>query len=111
MADLLLLPTKAEQSLLSIPSKLISYFLSARPIVAAVLPASDTAMAVRDNGAGWVVEPESVEAMEEAILAASAMPGETLDRMGLAGRTYALQNLTREANLPRVVQVVEHAAR
>ena len=111
MADLLLLPTKAEQSLLSIPSKLISYFLSARPVVAAVLPASDTATAVRDNGAGWVVEPDSVEAMEKAIRAASEMSKESLNWMGLAGRSYALQNLTREANLPRVVHIVENAAR
>jgi colanic acid biosynthesis glycosyl transferase WcaI len=110
MADLLLLPTKAGQSLLSIPSKLISYFLSARPVLAAVLAASDTAMTVRDNGAGWVVEPDSVEVMANAILAASEMPGEDLNRMGLAGRNYALRNLTREANLPRVVQVVEIAA-
>jgi len=111
MADLLLLPTKAEQSLLSIPSKLISYFLSGRPVLAAVLSGSDTAAAVRDHGAGWVVEPDSVETMAEAILAASEMPEESLSRMGLAGRSYALQNLTREANLPRVVQIVESVAR
>ena len=111
MADLLLLPTKAEQSLLSIPSKLISYFLSGRPVLAAVLSASDTAVAVRDHVAGWVVEPDSVEAMTEAILAASEMSGEALSRMGLAGRTYALLNLTRGANLPHLVQIVENAAR
>lgn len=111
MANVLLLPTKADQSLLSIPSKLISYFLSARPVIAAVLPSSDTAMAVRDNGAGWVVTPESVEAMKDAILAASLVPAETLRQMGLAGRTYALQHLTREANLPRMIQIVENAGR
>ncbi|MFP5206557.1 MAG: glycosyltransferase family 4 protein [Acidobacteriota bacterium] len=94
MANVLLLPTMAGQSLLSIPSKLISYFLSARPVIAAVLPASDTAMAVLDNGAGWVVAPESVEAIREAILAASSTPPESLREMGQAGRAYALQNLT-----------------
>jgi len=110
MADLLLLPTKAEQSLLSIPSKLISYFLSGRPVVAAVLSASDTAAAVRDNGAGWVVDPDSVKGMTGAIVAASEMPEESLRRMGFAGRSYALQNLTREANLPRVINIIENAA-
>ena len=89
MADILLLPTKAEQSLLSIPSKLISYFLSARPVVAAVLPESDTAMAVLNNGAGWVVEPDSVEAMLGAVLAASKLSAEKLRQMGKAGRDYA----------------------
>ena len=111
MADLLLLPTKAGQSLLSIPSKLIGYFLSARPVVAAVLPESDTAMAVRENGAGWVVEPDSVEPMLGAIITASEMSAESLRRIGLAGRAFAIQNLTREASLPRVVHIIENAAR
>jgi glycosyltransferase involved in cell wall biosynthesis len=111
MADLLLLPTKAEQSLLSIPSKLIAYLLSGRPVVAAVLPESDTAMAILESGAGWVVDPDSVERLAGAIAAASEKSMESLSRMGLAGRNYALQNLTRATGLPRVVHIVENAAR
>ena len=111
MADVLLLPTKGKQSLNSIPSKLIAYFLSGRPVIAAVLPESDTGMAVLRSGAGWVVDPDSVDLMAEAIVAASGQATESLSQMGSAGREYAIQNFTRESNLPRVIHIVEQAAR
>jgi glycosyltransferase involved in cell wall biosynthesis len=111
MADVLLLPTRGRQSLSSIPSKLITYLLSGRPVIAAVLPESDTATAIHESGAGWVVNPDSAELMAEAILEASGQSTESLRRMGLAGREYALENHTREANLFRVVEIVEQAGK
>jgi len=111
MADVLLLPTKGKQSLHSIPSKLIAYFLSGRPVVAAVLQESDSALAMHNAGAGKVVEPDSVDQMAQAILAMSQLSTERLHRMGLAGRAYALRNFTSRSNLPQVVQIVEKAAR
>jgi glycosyltransferase involved in cell wall biosynthesis len=111
MADVLLLPTKGRQSLNSIPSKLIAYFFSGRPVIAAVLPESDTGMAVLRSGAGWVVDPDSVDLMAEAIVAASGQATESLSQMGSAGREYAIQNFTRESNLPQVIHIVEQAAR
>jgi glycosyltransferase involved in cell wall biosynthesis len=107
MADVLLLPTKGRQSLNSIPSKLITYFLSGRPVIAAVLSESDIAAAIFESGAGWVVNPDSAELMAEAILAASEQSPETLNRMGSAGREYALENHSRESNLSRLVDFVE----
>ena len=111
MADVLLLPTKGRQSLNSIPSKLITYLLSGRPVIAAVLPESDTAAAILESGAGWVVNPDSAELMAEAILAASKQSAESLNRMGSTGREYALESYTREANLSRVVEIVEQAGK
>jgi colanic acid biosynthesis glycosyl transferase WcaI len=111
MADVLLLPTKGRQSLSSIPSKLITYLLSGRPVIAAVLPGSDTATAIHESGAGWVVNPDSAELMAEAILEASGQSTERLRRMGSAGREYALENHTRESNLFRVVEIVEQAGK
>jgi colanic acid biosynthesis glycosyl transferase WcaI len=111
MADVLLLPTKGRQSLNSIPSKLITYLLSGRPVIAAVLPESDTAATILESGAGWVVNPDSAELLAEAILAASVQSAECLSRMGLYGREYALKNHTRESNLSRVVEIVEMAGK
>ena len=107
MADVLLLPTKGRQSLNSIQSKLITYFLSGRPVIAAVLSESDIAAAIFESGAGWVVNPDSAELMAEAILAASEQSPETLNRMGSAGREYARENHSRESNLSRLVDFVE----
>jgi ribosomal protein S18 acetylase RimI-like enzyme len=111
MADVLLLPTKGRQSLNSIPSKLIAYFLSGRPVIGAVLPESDTGIAILESGAGWVVDPDSVDLIAEAIVAASELSTERLSQMGSAGRKYALQNHMRESNLARVIHIVEQAAR
>jgi hypothetical protein len=49
--------------------------------------------------------------MAEAIIAASMQSSERLNQMGSAGREYALQNLTQQSNLPRVVEILEKAAR
>ncbi len=111
MADVLLLPTKGRQSLNSIPSKLITYLLSGRPVIAAVLPESDIAAAIFESGAGWVVNPDSTELMAEAILVASEQSAESLNRMGLAGREYAFENHSRESNLSRLVDFVEMAGK
>jgi len=111
MADVLLLPTKGRQSLNSIPSKLITYLLSGRPVIAAVLPESDTAAAILESGAGWVVNPDSAGLMAEAILAASEQSAESLRRMGSAGRDFALKNHMRDSNLSRVVEIVEMAGK
>ena len=110
MADVLALPTRGEQSLASIPSKLIGYLLSARPVIAGVLPESDTARTIVEAGAGWVVDPVSADAMAKSIAQASETPRETLHAMGLAGRKYATRHLTRAANLPSLIRIVENAA-
>ncbi len=111
MADVLLLPTKGKQSLNSIPSKLITYLLSGRPVIAAVLPESDTAIAILESGAGWVIHPDSADLMAKTIAAASAQAKESLIRMGTAGREFARQNLIAESNLPRIIDIVEKAAK
>ena len=111
MADVLLLPTKGNQSLNSVPSKLITYLLSGRPVIAAVLPESDTAIAILGSGAGWVIEPDSADLMAKTIAAASKQSKESLNRMGMAGREFARQSLTRDSNLPRIMNIVEEAAK
>jgi glycosyltransferase involved in cell wall biosynthesis len=111
MADVLLLPTKGNQSLNSIPSKLISYLLSGRPVIAAVLPESDTATAILKSGAGWVIHPDSTDLMARTIAAASAHSKADLIRMGTSGRELARQSLTRDSNLPRIIDIVEKAAK
>jgi glycosyltransferase involved in cell wall biosynthesis len=111
MADVLLLPTIGQQSLNSVPSKLITYLLSGRPVIAAVLPESDTATAILGSGAGWVVDPDSADRMAEAIVAANEHTAESLSQMGSAGREYAINNYTQEFNLPKVIQIIENAAK
>jgi len=111
MADVLLLPTIGKQSLNSIPSKLITYLLAGRPVIAAVLPGSDIASAILESGAGWVIRPDSADLMAKAIGTASEQAKESLIRMGIAGREFARQSYTQDSNLPRIIDIVEKAAK
>src|SRR5574341_1176085 len=53
-ADLLILPTQGKQSLVSLPSKLISYMLAGRPILALAQPESELAEIIQGSNSGWV---------------------------------------------------------
>lgn len=109
-ADLLVLPTRGMVSLAAMPSKLISYMLAARPIIALALPQSELAQVIEIAGCGWVVEPDMPELLAEKIREVMALPVEERDRYGLAGRNYALQHLTKEVCLPQVVDLLERVA-
>ncbi|MGA9984476.1 MAG: glycosyltransferase family 4 protein, partial [Acidobacteriaceae bacterium] len=110
-ADVLLLPTIGTQSLVSVPSKIISCFLASRPVIASVLPQSETALIVREASAGWVVDPDDAVALADAFRRAAEMDREDLKRMGERARAYAAQHLSRESNLPRVLHLLYLAAR
>ncbi len=105
-ADVLVLPTHGTQSVASIPSKLIRYMLSGRPIIAAGLPGTELSHLIEKSGCGWLIPPDDVEAMRAAILEAKQVGATERDRRGRAGREYALCNLTAQNNLPKVIRVM-----
>jgi colanic acid biosynthesis glycosyl transferase WcaI len=109
-ADVLLLPTIGTQSLVSVPSKIISCFLASRPVIASVLPQSEVASIVREASAGWLVDPENAGALADAFRRAAETGRDELKRMGERARAYAAQNLSRESNLPRVLHLLYLAA-
>jgi glycosyltransferase involved in cell wall biosynthesis len=109
-SDVLVLPTLGEQSLVSMPSKLISYMLSARPIIAQATIDSDLAKAILTSGAGWVVAPGNQAELTRILTHVMMLPGAEIRRMGESGRAYALDHLTRGACLPAVIDVVIRAA-
>jgi glycosyltransferase involved in cell wall biosynthesis len=105
-ADLLILPTRGTVSLAAMPSKLISYMLSGRPVLALALPESDLAHVVRDAGCGWVIPPDNPDLLAETIRTIRALPATERQSRGQAGRQYALAHLTREACVPRVIALL-----
>jgi len=109
-ADAFVLPTRAAQSAASVPSKLISYLLAGRPVVTMALNDSDTAAMTLASGAGVVIEPDDPKALAGAIGAMARRPHEERQRMGRAGRAWAMANVTAEACLPRLTAIVENAA-
>lgn len=108
-AEVLVLTTRGAQSVASVPSKLIHYLLSGRPVLALALPHSDTAAMVLGSGAGTVVEPDDPKLLADAIRTMTRLSREERQRMGSAGRAWALANVTTEVCLPHLVRIVEAA--
>jgi colanic acid biosynthesis glycosyl transferase WcaI len=109
-ADVLVLPTQGKQSTASVPSKMIRYMLSGRPIIAAGLPGSELANVIEQSGCGWLVEPDNPGTLAECLnLVCAAGPSERLKR-GAAGKAFALEHFTSTTCLPKVIEIIEKAA-
>jgi colanic acid biosynthesis glycosyl transferase WcaI len=109
-ADVLVLPTLADQSLSSVPSKLISYSLAARPVLALALPKCDLAAAIDEAGGGWVIAPDDPRALAAMIDQISTLGRNELRRIGAAARDYALSHYTDTVCVPQLAEIIERAA-
>jgi glycosyltransferase involved in cell wall biosynthesis len=106
-ADVLVLALPKGNGTICLPSKLTSYMLSGRPVLASVDEDSTTAAYINQSGSGVVVGPDNLEALTSAFIRLSEMTSQQLEEMGRKSRAFALGNLTREVNLSRVVSSVE----
>lgn len=98
MADIHLLPQRADAADLVMPSKLTGMLASARPVVATAKPGTELANVVQS--CGLVVPPEDVAAFAHALLTLAADPV-LRERLGAAGFLYAQENLDKEAVLTK----------
>jgi colanic acid biosynthesis glycosyl transferase WcaI len=103
LADVHLLPQRADAADLVMPSKLTGMLASARPVVATANPGTELASVVQI--CGLVVPPDNPAAMAAAVQTLAADPDLRL-RLGRAGYSYALAHMDRnmvlqefEANL------------
>lgn len=106
-ADLFVLPTQGSQSLVSVPSKLISYMLASRPVLATAAPGSEVAHVISESGSGWVAAPDEPEELAELMKRISLLPKDELATRGRAGREFALRCYSRDANLNKLIEVLE----
>ncbi len=102
-ADLLILPTQGNQSLASVPSKLISYMFAARPVLASANLESEIARTVMESGAGWVVST-TARAISQKVKEISEQNPDRLRQCGLAGRAYALQHYSMQINVSKITE-------
>jgi colanic acid biosynthesis glycosyl transferase WcaI len=93
LADIHLLPQKADAADLVMPSKLTGMLASGRPVVATCRP--DTQLAQTVKGRGIVVEPGDAPAFATAIEHLAADPG-LREHLGRNARNYALSALEKE---------------
>ena len=105
-----LLPVRRGASMSSIPSKLIAYLFSAKPVLALLDDGSDTARCIREAQCGWVGEPEQVPWMKAKMAEVAALPAGELEAIGLRGRTFGLAHFGKTAGVERLASIVLAAA-
>jgi glycosyltransferase involved in cell wall biosynthesis len=109
-ADVLLLNQRSTVRDMSLPGKLTSYFAAGRPVIAAVASDSETAREVTAANAGLVVEPERPQALADAIERLASMPAADVERLGASGAAFARANLTAQAGLRSLCDLVDAVA-
>ena len=111
LADVCLLPLKKGVALNGVPSKLAAYLFSAKPVLATLDAASDTARCIREAQCGWVGEPENLNWLAHKIAEVAALPSTVLDMMGQRGRVYGLKHFSKSEGVQRLANLVVAAVR
>ncbi|MDO9030788.1 MAG: glycosyltransferase WbuB [Hydrogenophaga sp.] len=101
LADVHLLPQRADAADLVMPSKLTGMLASGRSVLATAMPETELGRVVTQGAAcGLVVPPENAAAMAEALRALAADPARRAE-LGANGRRYAERELSRDVILRR----------
>jgi colanic acid biosynthesis glycosyl transferase WcaI len=98
IADIHLLPQRAEAADLVMPSKLAGIFASGKPVLATAKPDTELARLVQNRGI--VIKPSDAEEFVEGLLFL-ARNSEERKRLGKSGRSYAVEKLSKEKILCR----------
>lgn len=91
---------------LCLPSKMTSYMLSGRPVLASV-EESATTRYIKEADCGISVVPDNVDALVEGFRRFAAMDLEEQNRLGKNSRLFAEVKLMRQSNLPKVMEELE----
>jgi glycosyltransferase involved in cell wall biosynthesis len=105
-ADVMLLPVKSGAAVSSIPSKLPAYMFSKKPIIACIDYDSETARVINVANCGWVLIPENSDMLAEKFRSISAASSDMLVEKGTNGFHYAIENLSKKANLKILVNTI-----
>ena len=84
---------------LCLPSKMTSYMLSGKPVLASVDQDSATSRYIKEAQGGISVEPDSIDALVEGFRRMAAKSKEQLKTFGENSRAFAETHLTKAVNL------------
>lgn len=106
-ADVLLLALPKGNGNLCLPSKMVSYMLSGKAVLASVDQDSATTRYISESKCGLSVQPDSMESFKEGFLHFSNMKKDEIEAIGNNSRSYSLAHLTRQKNLKTVVDKIK----
>ena len=101
-ASALVLALPSGNGNLCLPSKMTSYMLSGRPVIASVDQESATARYIKEAQCGISVEPDSIDALASGFKSFSKIPLDQRQALGANSRLFAVKHLTRNVNLQMV---------
>lgn len=101
--DVLVLALPKGNGNLCLPSKMTSYMLSGKPVLASVDEDSSTTRFIHEARCGISVAPNDIIAIKNGFLKFASFSKKELNEQGRNGRQFALETLTREVNLTKVV--------
>jgi glycosyltransferase involved in cell wall biosynthesis len=110
IADVMLLPVRKGAAMSSVPSKLIAYMFSGKPVIACVDKDSDTASDILVADCGWIVPPESIDELADMMRKTAYMDKNVLLNYGENGFKYAIRNYSRQNNLQKLLSVIIETA-
>lgn len=108
-ASVLIMALPTGNGNLCLPSKLTSYLLSGRPVLASVDQDSSTKRILEGEGCGKTVIPDDKTALIKGFKFFAEMALEEREKMGKKSREYAMAHLTREVNLSLVIDSIKQS--
>jgi glycosyltransferase involved in cell wall biosynthesis len=105
IADVLVLPMHPLAAGSSVPSKLIAYMFSSRPVISSAEGGSDTGRVILDSGCGWLVNSD--EPWHYVMDTASRCSKEELEKIGKKGLEYALGRFSKSVGLEKIKRLIE----
>ena len=106
-ADVLVLALPKGNGNLCLPSKMTSYMLSGKAILASVDEDSATAKIINTQKCGIVVSSDDKAQLKKAFVSFSGMPVSNIKKMGDNSKNYAMKELTRDFNLNIVIESIK----
>lgn len=106
-ADVMLMALPTGNGRLCMPSKLISYMLSGKPVLASIDTDCEAAKIINESGCGIVVEPDNVDALVAGLKKMTNIPYEKRCAMGIQAREFAQKVLSKDVNLNKVIKAIE----
>lgn len=106
-ASVLVLALPTGNGNLCLPSKMTSYMLSGKPILASVDRDSATTRYINEAQCGVAVDPDSIASMAEGFRMMAALSEEQLCTYGDNSLKYARKHLTRDINLRIVCDAID----
>ncbi|MDG0060840.1 MULTISPECIES: glycosyltransferase family 4 protein [Priestia] len=87
----------------SVPSKIYGIMAAGKPVLGVLEHGAEARLIIEETGCGLVCEPSDYEAIEENINKFIRMDSIKGTQMGMAGRTYLVEKLTKDVSIKKYI--------